>query len=109
MISNGNFYGRYEVKLAEYESRIKSCLDPYEKKEIEQEMYDYMAGCIPYMNKYAVENKDKHTIDSIFGGGNTKNKKGIHAAYIRAREYTTIRGTKKYKNIASKAYKMLYK
>ena len=39
----------------------------------------------------------------------TKNKKGIHAAYIRAREYTTIRGTKKYKNIASKAYKMLYK
>ena len=38
----------------------------------------------------------------------TKNKKGIHAAYIRAREYTTIRGTKKYKNIASKAYKMLY-
>jgi len=39
----------------------------------------------------------------------TRNKKGIHAAYIRAREYTTIRGTRKYKNIANKAYKMLYK
>jgi len=36
------------------------------------------------------------------------NKKGLHAAYIRAREYTTIRGTQKYKNIAKKAYKMLY-
>jgi hypothetical protein len=36
------------------------------------------------------------------------NQKGIHAAYIRAREYSTIKGTKKYKNIAKKAYKMLY-
>jgi hypothetical protein len=39
----------------------------------------------------------------------TKNKKGIHAAYIRAREYMTIRGTRKYKKIANNAYKMLYK
>ena len=39
----------------------------------------------------------------------TKNKKGIHAAYIRAREYMTIRKTKKYTKIANKAYKMLYK
>ena len=39
----------------------------------------------------------------------TKNKKGIHAAYIRAREYSTIRGTKKYKNIANKAFNLLYK
>jgi hypothetical protein len=37
------------------------------------------------------------------------NKKGLHAAYIRAREYMTIRGTQKYKKIANKAYKMLYK
>ena len=38
-----------------------------------------------------------------------KNKKGIHAAYIRAREYMTIRKTKKYTKIANKAYTMLYK
>jgi hypothetical protein len=39
----------------------------------------------------------------------TINKKGIYAAYIRAREYMTIKGTRKYKKIANKAYKMLYK
>ena len=37
------------------------------------------------------------------------NKRGVHAAYTRAREYSTIRGTRKYKNIAKKAYRMLYK
>ena len=37
------------------------------------------------------------------------NKKGIHAAYVRAKEYMTIRGTRKYKKIADKAYRMLYK
>ncbi len=36
------------------------------------------------------------------------NKKGIHAAYNRAREYMTIKGTQKYKKISNKAYKMLY-
>jgi len=35
------------------------------------------------------------------------NKKGIKAAYIRAREYMSIKGSKKYKNIANKAYRML--
>jgi hypothetical protein len=30
------------------------------------------------------------------------NKQGINAAYIRAREYMTIRGTMKNKNIAKK-------
>jgi hypothetical protein len=37
------------------------------------------------------------------------NKKGVHAAYIRAREYMTIRGTRKYKNISDKARRILYK
>jgi len=37
------------------------------------------------------------------------NKKGVYAAYIRAREYTTIKGTKKYKQIANKALKILNK
>ena len=41
------------------------------------------------------------------------NRQGIHAAYVRAREYETITKTrvrqhKKYKNISRKAYKMLY-
>jgi len=37
------------------------------------------------------------------------NKKGVRSAYIRAREYMTISGTRKYKNIANKAHRMLYK
>ena len=37
------------------------------------------------------------------------NKKGVHAAYMRAREYMTIKGTKKYKTIANKAYNILNK
>ena len=37
------------------------------------------------------------------------NKKGVFAAYIRAREYSTIKGTQKYRRIASKAKHMLYK
>jgi hypothetical protein len=35
-------------------------------------------------------------------------RRGVEAAYIRAREYTTIRGSRKYKQIANKAYKQLY-
>jgi hypothetical protein len=39
------------------------------------------------------------------------NKKGLYAAYVRAKEYSTIKGkkTKKYNNIANKAYKILHK
>ena len=42
------------------------------------------------------------------------NRQGIHAAYSRAREYESITGTRgknsrKYKDIAKKAYNMLYK
>jgi hypothetical protein len=35
-----------------------------------------------------------------------RNTKGIYAAYIRAREYMTIKGTKKYTRIANKAKRL---
>jgi hypothetical protein len=35
------------------------------------------------------------------------NKKGVYAAYVRAREYSTIKGINKYKQIAKKAYNVL--
>ena len=35
------------------------------------------------------------------------NKQGVYAAYIRAREYSTIKGTQKYRKIANKAKKLL--
>jgi len=37
------------------------------------------------------------------------NKKGIYSAYIRAKEYASIKGTRKYKNIAKKALLMINK
>jgi len=37
------------------------------------------------------------------------NKKGLYAAYIRAREYSTIRGTKKYSKITKRAKNMIKK
>jgi len=37
-----------------------------------------------------------------------RNKKGIEAAYMRAREYITIKGKQTYRNIANKAYKLLH-
>ena len=36
-----------------------------------------------------------------------RNKKGVYAAYIRAREYMTIKGTKKYSHIAKTAKRMM--
>lgn len=37
------------------------------------------------------------------------NKKGLYAAYVRAKEYETLRPSRKYTRIANKAYRMLYK
>ena len=37
------------------------------------------------------------------------NKKGVYAAYIRAREYMTIKGTKKYTRISNKAKLLINK
>lgn len=38
-----------------------------------------------------------------------RNRKGVYAAYIRAKEYVTIKGSQKYRRISSEARKMLYK
>jgi len=37
------------------------------------------------------------------------NKKGVYAAFIRAREYLSITGKRKYRNISIKAKKLLKK
>ena len=38
-----------------------------------------------------------------------RNRKGVYSAFIRAREYMTIKGTRKYANISAKAKKLLSK
>lgn len=35
--------------------------------------------------------------------------RGVQSAYMRAKEYIAIKGTRKYRKIANKAYKMLHK
>lgn len=35
------------------------------------------------------------------------NKKGVYSAYIRAKEYQSIKGTRKYRDIANKAKRIL--
>ena len=37
------------------------------------------------------------------------NKKGVYAAYVRAEEYASKKGTRKYKKIASRAVRILKK
>lgn len=39
----------------------------------------------------------------------TINKKGLYSAYVRAKEYLSIKGTRKYRDIANKAYRMIHK
>ena len=39
----------------------------------------------------------------------TINKKGLYSAYMRAKEYLSIKGTRKYRDIANKAYRMIHK
>ena len=36
------------------------------------------------------------------------NRKGVYAAYIRARQYKSIKGNQKYSRISAKARKLLY-
>jgi len=38
-------------------------------------MYDYMADCVPFMQKLSAETSDKHTIDTIFGANGKKGAK----------------------------------
>ena len=36
-------------------------------------------------------------------------RKGVYAAYVRAQEYKTLKGTQKYSKISSKASRMLHR
>ena len=88
---DGSFFGRYESKVQEWETLIKT--DPQNRGRYRNEMYDYMAACIPYIEKFASENMDKHTIDTIFS---TATKKGIQRKEI-FHEY--LRNVEKYTGI----------
>jgi hypothetical protein len=102
---DGSFFGRYESKIQEWETLIKN--DPSNKEQYKEEMYSYMASCIPYIEKLTKENDEKHTIDTVFG---TNSKKGIQRREI-FHEY--LRNVEKYTGIieteVSETHAKLYK
>lgn len=71
-MSEGTFLGRYEAKISEWEKLILE--DPDNKEQYEDEMYTYMAECVPYLEKFTSDTGDKQTINTIF---NTNVKKGL--------------------------------
>jgi hypothetical protein len=81
-----NFYGRYEAKIQEWEDLIAK--DPENRDQYETEMYDYMADCIPFMEKLSSDTVDKHTIDTIFVSSSKKGiqRKEIFHEYLRVVE-----------------------
>lgn len=86
---DGSFFGRYEAKIQEWESLIKA--EPWNRKQYREEMYDYMAECIPYMQKFSNDNCDKHTINTIFNSNIKKGiqRKEIYHEYLREVEHFT--------------------
>jgi len=71
-MSEGTFLGRYEAKIQEWENLIRD--DPENAEEYENEMYLYMAECVPYLEKFTCENTEKQSVNTIF---NTNVKKGL--------------------------------
>lgn len=86
---DGSFFGRYEAKIQEWETLIKN--EPWNKKIYRDEMYKYMADCIPYMQKFSTDTSDKHTIDTIFNSNVKKGiqRKEIYHDYLRTVENFT--------------------
>lgn len=97
--------GRYESKIQEWENLIQS--DPGNEQQYLDEMYDYMAACVPYIEKFSGESSERHTIDTVF---NTSAKKGIQRREIY-HEY--LRNVEKYtgvieNEVVQENYKSMY-
>ena len=86
---DGSFFGRYESKIQEWERLMKE--EPWNKKMYREEMYDYMAECVPYFEKFNAESSDKHTIETIFNSSTKKGiqRKEIYHEYLRDVEQFT--------------------
>jgi hypothetical protein len=85
-MENGTFFGRYDSRIDEWEKNIKEAKDQSDIKKFENEMYDYMADCLPYLIRHMRNDDDgEEEIDPIF---HTKVKKGprrreIYYDYLR--------------------------
>jgi hypothetical protein len=87
---DGSFFGRYESRIQEWETLAKN--DPSNRQVYLDEMYNYMAECVPYIEKFSGESSEKST-STIFG---TNTKKGIQRREI-FHEY--LRNVEKYTGV----------
>ena len=76
----GTFLGIYDTRLNEFEKRIKSTTDCDVRRQIEDEMYEYMTDCVPYLTEYTREQDGGN--EDIHGPFNIKIKKGVQRKEI---------------------------
>lgn len=82
----GTFLGKYESKLKEFETLINQEQDSYKKKQLEENMYEYMAECLPYIKLHTDdETTVESEVDNIFNITITKGiqRKEIYYEYLR--------------------------
>ena len=88
---DGNFFGRYEAKIQELETMIQT--DPVNAERYRDEMYEYMATCVPYIERLTKESDDRHTIETVFGASSKKGvqRREIFHEYLRnVEKYTGV-------------------
>lgn len=93
MDGTGTFFGTYDKRINEWESKIKKERDPKLKNKLQSEMYNYMADCLPYLTEYM---KDAENEEVVQGPFNTKIKKGIKRQELY---YDYLREVEQYKGV----------
>lgn len=74
----GTFLGTYESRIQEFENQIESEKDPQEAQRLQDEMYEYMTECVPFLSEYT---KTDGEVDRR-GPFDIKIKKGIQRKEI---------------------------
>lgn len=87
---DGTFIGTYENKINKWEKLIKE--DPTNKKKYENEMYQYMTDCLPYLKKYSgfdAQEEKKKVFDPVFNTYKVEGikRKEIYKEYLRNVEH----------------------
>jgi hypothetical protein len=70
----GTFFGTYDKRIEEWEDKIKNESDPKKKSNLESEMYNYMADCLPYISEYMKDTDEESVVEGPF---DIKIKKGV--------------------------------
>jgi hypothetical protein len=92
----GTFFGTYDNKINDWEKQIESAnSNPELKHQLENQMYNYMAECLPFLSKYMNET-EQTTVEGPF---NTKITKGVQR---RELYYEYLRQVEDYKGTFSK-------